>query len=126
MWTSALHEWLVESGTIGAQLTGRYGSRRHRAGLARLLARAVTRYMQSQPDPGSRDGRRCCAQERAYVGAPTTGWEGLRVSARFKQHPEFRSADAQLGHGTDRGGDAPHRAGADAAPAGLPRARAAP
>src|SRR3954471_16135470 len=66
-WTAALHEWLVQSGTIGAQLTGRYGPE----GIARNwreFARAVTAYMRLGSQIPTAERAALLARQRAYVG----------------------------------------------------------
>ncbi len=95
-WTAALHEWLVESGTIGAQLTGRYGA----AGMAadwREFSKAVTRYMRLGSVVPAAERARLLAEEKAYVGDPTLGWKPLGLLSGFKRNAAFRASYAALG-----------------------------
>ena len=95
-WTTALHDWLVESGTIGAQLTGRYGT----TGIAaewRDYAAAITNYMRlgSQVSRGER--AQLLASEQAYVQDPHLAWPPLIRTARFKRDASFRKRYTELG-----------------------------
>lgn len=95
-WTTAVHDWLVDSGTIQAQLTGRYGV----DGIAsewRDYADAVTRYMRigSQVAPSER--ALLLRRQRAYVRDPKLGWAALQRNRAFKSDPRFRASYAELG-----------------------------
>jgi hypothetical protein len=95
-WTGAVHDWLVDSGTIQAQLTGRYGV----TGIAsewREFTSAVTNYMRigSQVAPGERTV--LLREERAYVGDPSLHWTELELNKSFKSNESFRTTYKQLG-----------------------------
>ena len=95
-WTGALHDWLVESGTIQAQLTGRYGT----GGIAREwrdFSAAVTRYMRIGSQVAVVDRNELLAKQRAYVGPLQLGWPALGRASGFKKDPAFRAAYANLG-----------------------------
>ena len=103
-WTSALHDWLVESGTIEAQLTGRYGV----SGIAsewRDYTNAVTRYMQlgSQVAPAERTS--LLRDERAYVHDANLDWDALARNRDFK-NVGFRTSYTELGAALLGRGDA--------------------
>jgi hypothetical protein len=104
-WTTALHDWLVESATVGAQLTGRYGPHGVTAEW-RSFALAVTRYMRLGSQVPAAERAQLLADERGYVGDDGVGWDGLHVPKRFKDHPEFRASYAQLGEALIARGDA--------------------
>jgi hypothetical protein len=95
-WTGALHEWLVESGTIEAELTGRYGV----SGIAaewRDFANAVTRYMRigSVVAPDVRQS--LLDLERAYVADSALDWRSLQRATGFKKDAAFRASYMELG-----------------------------
>jgi len=95
-WTGAVHDWLVESGTIEAELTGRYGA----TGIAsewRDYALAVTRYMRigSQVAPDERPV--LLSDERAYVHEPSLHWSALALTKGFKRNADFRTSYTELG-----------------------------
>ena len=103
-WTGALHDWLVESGTIAAQLEGRYPS----TPIAiewRDFSNAVTTYMRigSQVAPGKR--KQLLADERASLAGETIDWPALTREKAFKDDPRFREAYAALGAGLMGRGD---------------------
>jgi hypothetical protein len=103
-WTGALHDWLVESGTIAAQLEGRYPSTSI-AGEWRDFSAAVTTYMRigSQVAPGQRT--QLLADERAYLAGEKIDWPALTREKAFKDDPRFREAYAALGAGLMGRGD---------------------
>jgi hypothetical protein len=95
-WTDAMHAWLVDSGTIAAQLTGRYGS----DGIAsdwRDYAAAVTRYLRIGSQVTAADRTLLLAQEQAYVRDASIRWDALRRIRGFKRDRSFLDAHAQLG-----------------------------
>src|SRR3954451_20476216 len=75
-WTAALHDWLVQSGTIGAQLTGRYGAEGI-AGEWHRFATAVTAYMRLGSQIPAAERAALLAQEQAY-GGDGVDWAALR------------------------------------------------
>ena len=104
-WTGALHGWLVDSGTIESELTGRYGV----SGIASEwsdFANAVTRYMRigSQVAPAER--RQLLAQERAYLPGAALPWQSLERERGFKSDPAFRTGYTELGEQLLGRGDA--------------------
>ena len=95
-WTTALREWLVASGTLEAQLTGRYGS----DGIARTwldYANAVTRYMRIGSQVPAAEREKLLADERAYVGRAPVNWQPLHRVAQFKRDAGFRASYTELG-----------------------------
>jgi hypothetical protein len=96
-WTTALHDWLVESGRLTAELTGRYPGQPITREW-REFAAAVTAYMRigSQQDPAERTA--LLAQEQAYVGARALEWPALRRNKGFKSDPRFRASYTRLGN----------------------------
>jgi len=95
-WTTAVHDWLVDSGTIGAQLTGRYGVN----GIAsewRDYAKAVTRYMRLGSQVALVDRALLLQEEKAYVGHASFAWSPLTRTKGFKNDPKFRASYTQLG-----------------------------
>jgi hypothetical protein len=103
-WTSALHDWLVESGRLTAELTGRYPDDDIAPNWRRYVA-AVTAYMRigSQLDPDERE--RVLAAERAYVGDRVLDWSALTRNKGFKGDPKFRVNFAALGESLIARGD---------------------
>lgn len=105
-WTRALHEWLVESGTIGAQLTGRYGP----SGIARdwrEFSAPVTVYMRLGSQVRRAEREDLVRREKAYVNDPAVGWRALEETRQgFKKDPAFRTAYARLGAALIGRGDA--------------------
>ena len=92
----SVHEWLVESGTIQAELTGRYGV----TGIAskwQAYALAVTRYMRigSQVAPAERPV--LLREERAYVNESGLHWSALALTKGFKKNAAFRTSYTELG-----------------------------
>ncbi len=95
-WTTAVHDWLVDSGTIGAQLTGRYGVK----GIAsewRDYVNAVTRYMRIGSQIAPTDRTLVLQEEKAYVGAAPFSWTPLTRTKSFKADPAFRTSYTELG-----------------------------
>jgi len=95
-WTAAVHDWLVDSGTIGAQLTGRYGV----DGIAadwREYVNAVTRYMRLGSQVAPADRTALLRDEKAYVGAAPFSWSPLTRTKNFKNDPAFRASYTALG-----------------------------
>jgi hypothetical protein len=95
-WTGALHDWLVESGAIGAELTGRYGV----AGIAkewRDYVNAVTGYMRIGSVVASGERPLLLAEERRYVRDPNLNWQPLSRVSGFKNDANFRQSYADLG-----------------------------
>ena len=95
-WTGSVHDWLVDSGTIQAELTGRYGV----PGIAtdwRTFSIAVTDYMRIGSQIPLADRRQLLERERAYVGDGLVSWSALARSHGFKHDPAFRKAYTNLG-----------------------------
>ena len=95
-WTAAVHDWLVDSGTIGAQLTGRYGA----DGIAsewRDYANAVTRYMRLGSQVAPADRTALLREEKSYVGRAPFAWSPLTRTKGFKNDPAFRTSYTELG-----------------------------
>jgi hypothetical protein len=95
-WTTALREWLVASGTLEAELTGRYGS----DGIARTwldYANAVTRYMRIGSQIPRAERTKLLAEERAYVYDHDLNWQPLNRVSGFKRDPAFRASYTNLG-----------------------------
>jgi hypothetical protein len=95
-WTGAVHDWLVDSGTIEAQLTGRYGP----DGIAaewRDFVNAVTRYMRIGSEVAPADRTALLQAEKAYVGPTSFAWEPLTRMKSFKNDPAFRTSYTELG-----------------------------
>jgi hypothetical protein len=95
-WTAAVHDWLVDSGTIEAQLTGRYGAK----GIAsewRDYVAAVTRYMRLGSQVAPADRTLLLQEEKAYVGHASFRWEPLTRTKSFKNDPAFRASYTELG-----------------------------
>ena len=104
-WTNALHEWLVESGTIQAELTGRYPS--HEIATEwHDFAEAVTRYMRIGSQVMPADRAALLRQEKAYAREAEVNWEALRRLSGFKRDPAFRASYAALGKWLLARGDA--------------------
>lgn len=104
-WTTALREWLVASGTLEAQLTGRYGM----TGISRTwlnYARAVTRYMRIGSQVPAAEREQLLADERAYVGGAGLNWQPLHRVAQFKRAAGFRASYTELGEWLLGRGDA--------------------
>lgn len=104
-WTDALHDWLVESGTIEAELTGRYGP----VGISadwRDYATAVTRYMRIGSQVLPEDRKLLLTEEKAYVGDPAVGWQALTRASGFKEDKAFRAGYTRLGESLLGMGDA--------------------
>ncbi len=95
-WTTALREWLVASGTLEAQLTGRYGA----TGIARTwldYANAVTRYMRIGSQVPTAERERLLLDEQAYVNDPSLNWQPLHRVAQFKRAAGFRASYTEIG-----------------------------
>lgn len=87
-WTAAVHDWLVDSGTIEAELTGRYGP----DGIAaewRYFANAVTRYMRLGSQVARADRTLLLREEKAYVGRAPFAWSPLTRTKSFKNDPAW-------------------------------------
>ena len=95
-WTSALRDWLVASGTLEAELTGRYGP----TGIARSwedFANAITRYMRLGSQVGAAERAQLIALEQAYADDSNLRWLPLRRASHFKRAADFRQSYTELG-----------------------------
>ena len=95
-WTTAVHDWLVDSGTIEAQLTGRYGVN----GIAaewRDYVNAVTRYMRLGSQVAPADRAVILQEEKAYVRSANFAWAPFARTKSFKNDPAFRTSYTELG-----------------------------
>lgn len=104
-WTDAFRAWLGQSGTLTAQLTGRYPTDTMPADW-RAYAGAVTTYLRlgSQPDAATR--ATLLAGERRYTRTSGIDLRPLRAQSHFKQAPGFRSTYNALGEWLLARGDA--------------------
>jgi hypothetical protein len=104
-WTGALHEWLIDSGTIESELTGRYGV----SGIASEwsdFANAVTWYMRIGSQVAPEERRQLLAQEQAYLPDAAITWRSLERESGFKNDPAFRTSYTELGEQLLGRGDA--------------------
>jgi hypothetical protein len=103
-WTGALHDWLVESGTIAAQLEGRYPESSIAAEW-RDFSAAVTGYMRIGSHVAAGKRQQLLSDARAFLAGTRLDWQALRREKAFKDDPRFREAYAALGAGLMGRGD---------------------
>jgi hypothetical protein len=104
-WLTAWHDWLVEAGTLGAQLTARYGV----GGIAtewQEYIGAVSSYIRlgAEIPPAERPG--LIAAAKRYVGGAQVDWIGLGHTKRLKTYPDFKTSYTALGNALLARGDA--------------------
>ena len=94
-WRTAWHDWLVDAGTIGAQLTARYGA----SGIAgdwKEYVRLVAGYIRLGAEIPVADRATLIAELRAALPSRVE-WRGLEHSRRLKTYADFKRAYTALG-----------------------------
>ena len=104
-WLTSWHDWLVEAGTLGAQLTARYG--------VGGISTEWQEYMVPFPcTSGSGAGvpaterPAVIAAAKRYVPGAGIDWSGLEHTKRLKTFPDFKSSYTALGNELLARGDA--------------------
>jgi hypothetical protein len=99
-WLTAWHNWLVEAGTIDAQLTARYGVDGIASDWKGYIA-AVAAYIRvgAEIPPAERPG--LLDRLQGYLGARALDWSGLEHNAtrtkKLKNYPDFKRSYTALG-----------------------------
>jgi hypothetical protein len=104
-WLTAWHNWLVEAGTLGAQLTARYGV----DGIAakwREYAGAISSYIRLGAEVPAAERPGLIAVAKRYVGSVGIDWSGLEHTRKLKSYPDFKSSYTALGNELISRGDA--------------------
>jgi hypothetical protein len=78
VWSTALHDWLVESGRLTAELSGRYPDQAITREWREYVA-AVTAYMQIGAGGVPAERVEALTTARVYVGADKLAWNPLRT-----------------------------------------------
>ena len=95
-WRAAWHDWLVAAGTLGAQLTSRYGG----GGIAadwRQYSSAVAAYIRLGAVIPNRDRTELIGALEQYLGPTAVAWNGLKHPSKLKSHPDFKRSYTALG-----------------------------
>jgi hypothetical protein len=104
-WQTGWHDWLVDAGTLGAQLTARYGV----SGLAaewKAYIAAVAGYIRLGAEIPARDRPQAIAAMKEYLGAGAVDWSGLVYLKKLKRHADFKASYTALGDRLLERGDA--------------------
>lgn len=95
-WLTAWHDWLVEAGTLGAQLTARYGV----GGIAEAwkeYSSAIASYIRLGAEIPAADRTHLIGVERRYFGANALDWSGLAHTRALKRYADFKRSYTALG-----------------------------
>lgn len=95
-WRAAWHDWLVAAGTLGAQLTSRYGTE----GIAadwKQYGTAVAAYIRLGGEIPKRDRTELIGALKQYLGPTEVEWGGLEHTSKLKSYPDFRKSYTALG-----------------------------
>jgi hypothetical protein len=95
VWTTALHDWLVESGRLTAELSGRYPGHGITREWREYVA-AVSAYMLIGAGGVPAERVEALATAREYVGENALAWGPLRTK-RPKSDLKFRASFTALG-----------------------------
>jgi hypothetical protein len=95
VWSTALHDWLVESGRLTAELSGRYPGQPLTREWRGYVA-AVSAYMQIGAGGVPAERLDALATARRYVGEGALDWDPLRTK-RPKSDLKFRASYTALG-----------------------------
>jgi hypothetical protein len=104
-WLTAWHDWLVEAGTLGAQLTARYGV----GGIAddwKKYSEAIAAYVRLGGEIPKADRPGLINIEKAYLGQKAVDWSGLEHTKHLKKFPDFKASYTALGDQLLARGDA--------------------
>lgn len=104
-WRTAWHDWLVEAGTLGAQMTARYGV----DGIAaewKEYGAQVASYIRLGAEIPAADRTALIAGLKQTLGSDAVEWSGLEHTRRLKTHPDFKRAYTHLGEWLLARGDA--------------------
>ena len=96
-WLSSWHDWLVEAGTLGAQLTARYGA----GGIAtewQDYIGAVSLYIRLGAEIPATERPGVIAAAKRYVGGTGIDWSGLEHTKKLKTYSDFKSSYTALGN----------------------------
>jgi hypothetical protein len=99
-WLTAWHNWLVDAGTLGAQLTARYGVGGIAAEWKEYIS-AVAAYIRlgAEIPPAERPGQ--VQAVKRYLGVDAVDWSGLERNAthekKLKDYPDFKRSYTVLG-----------------------------
>jgi hypothetical protein len=104
VWTTALHDWLVESGRLTAELSGRYPGHAITREWREYVA-AVSAYMLIGAGGVPAERVEALATAREYVGEDALAWGPLRTK-RPKSDLKFRASFTALGSRLIARGDA--------------------
>jgi hypothetical protein len=95
-WLTAWHDWLVEAGRLGAQLTARYGV----DGIAtewKAYTPAITAYIRLGAEIPVADRPNLIEAMKTYLGANAVDWSGLEHTQKLKRFPDFKRSYTALG-----------------------------
>jgi hypothetical protein len=95
-WRTAWHDWLVNAGTIGAQLTARYGADGIAADWKEYI-RSVAAYIRLGAEIPPADRTALIQELKATLGAGAVAWAGLMHTRGLKRFPDFKQAYTKLG-----------------------------
>ena len=104
-WLTAWHDWLVQAGTLGAELTARYGA----GGIAgewKQYTDAVAAYVRLGAEIPKADRPGLIDAEKAYLGRQAVDWSGLEHTRHLKTFPDFKASYTALGDRLLERGDA--------------------
>jgi hypothetical protein len=95
-WQTAWHDWLVEAGTLAAQLTARYGTEGIAAEWKDYIT-AVAAYIRLGAEIPAAERPGLIHAMRTYLGADAVEWLGLTYPKKLKTHPDFKKSYTTLG-----------------------------
>lgn len=104
-WLSSWHDWLVEAGTLGAQLTARYGVGGISTEWQEYIG-AVSLYIRLGAEIPAIERPGVIGAAKRYVGAAGIDWSGLEHTKKLKTYPDFKSSYTALGNELLARGDA--------------------
>jgi hypothetical protein len=104
-WLTAWHDWLVDAGTPGAQLTARYGVSGISAEWQEYIG-AVSSYIRLGAEIPATERPGVIAGLKHYVGAAGIDWSGLAHAKKLKSYPDFKNSYTGLGNELLARGDA--------------------
>ncbi len=104
-WLTAWHDWLIQAGTLEAQLTARYGA----DGIAsdwKHYTAAVAAYIRLGAEIPAADRTSLLSDLQRYLGVDAIDWSGLRHTKKLKTFPDFKRSYTALGNRLLERGDA--------------------
>jgi hypothetical protein len=104
-WLTAWHDWLVGAGTLGAQLTARYGDDGIAAEWKEYIT-AVAGYVRLGAEIPIAERPGLITAEKRYLGAGAVDWRGLDHAKGLKKYADFRVSYTALGDRLLERGDA--------------------